>query len=225
MLDSNFGYININKPAGPTSHDIVDRLRRITGIKKIGHAGTLDPFARGVLILGISRKATRNISKFAKLDKEYVAEIYLGAKSDTHDKAGKIIKTKCDQRDLGSIKKAVNNFIGEQKQVPPMYSAKKIKGKKLYELARQGKEIKREPADINVYSIEIIFFKWPILKVKIKCSSGTYVRSLARDIGRKLGCGAYLKELTRTAIGKYKIEEGVTLNTLKPNNWHTFLFL
>jgi len=224
MLDSNFGYININKPAGPTSHDIVDHLRRITGIKKIGHAGTLDPFARGVLILGISREATRNISKFVKLNKEYIAQIYLGAISDTYDRTGKIIKRECGALNLENIKNTLQSFKGKQKQIPPMFSAKKIKGKKLYELARQGKEIKREPENIEIYSIKTVSFAWPVLEIKVKCSSGTYIRSLASDIGEKLGCGAYLKKLTRTAIGNYNISDSVPLSSLNSDNWQSFLF-
>jgi len=224
MVKSNFGYININKPAGPTSHDIVDHLRRITGIKKIGHAGTLDPFARGVLILGINREATKNIGKFVKLDKEYIAQIYLGAISDTYDRTGKIIKRKCGELNSENIKNTLQSFVGKQKQIPPMYSAKKIKGKKLYELARQGKEIKREPEDIEIHSIKALSFSRPVLEIKVECSGGTYIRSLAHDIGEELGCGAYLKELTRTAIGNYKIIDSVPLSGLNSDNWQSFLF-
>ncbi|RLC39031.1 tRNA pseudouridine(55) synthase TruB [Candidatus Falkowbacteria bacterium] len=223
MLDSNFGYININKPAGPTSHDIVDRLRRITGIKKIGHAGTLDPFARGVLILGISREATKNISKFVKLDKEYVARIYLGAVSSTYDRTGEIIRRKHSELKLDAVNKILRGFMGKQKQIPPMFSAKKIKGKRLYKLARQGKEIEREPENIEIFSIKTVSFAWPVLEIKVKCSSGTYIRSLTHDIGEKLGCGAYLEELIRTAIGDYKIIDSVSLNSLNTDNWQSFL--
>lgn len=226
MSNNISGFIIINKPAGPTSHDIIDKLRRITGIKKIGHAGTLDPLATGVLICAIGREATREISKFVKTDKEYEAEIMLGAVSDTYDRTGTITNsqlriTNCE---LDCIKNVLKEFIGKQKQVPPMYSAKKVGGKKLYQLARAGKEIKRQPSDIEIYNIKILEYKWPLLKIKVKCSSGTYIRSLAHDIGRKLGRGAYLKELQRTAVGNFNIKQAVDLKNLKKENWKEYLF-
>ena len=218
------GFLLINKQIGPTSHDIIDKLRRITGIKKIGHAGTLDPFASGLLIVAVGREATREISKFVKLDKVYETELRLGMISDTHDNTGKvepgIIRPELRQEEVESVLK---KFIGEQKQVPPMYSAKKVKGKKLYQLARQGKTIKREPADIKIFDIKLLKYKWPELKIKVHVSSGTYIRALARDIGRQLKCGAYLEELKRTAIGNYNLDQAKTLNDLEESNWHKLL--
>ena len=219
------GFILVNKPSGPTSHDIINQMRRITGIKKIGHAGTLDPFASGLLIVAIGREATREIDKFVKMDKEYIATLYLGAVSDTHDREGKILDFRFKILDLDTIKNTLVKFIGEQKQVPPMFSAKKVKGKKLYELARQGIEIEREPVDINIYSIDFLEYEWPLLKIKVRSSSGTYIRSLAYDIGEKLGCGAYLEELERTAIGEFRIENAITAEGVNNENWQNYLFL
>jgi tRNA pseudouridine55 synthase len=206
------GFLLINKPVGPTSHDIINKLRKITGIKKIGHAGTLDPFASGLLICAVGREATREIDKFVKQKKEYVATVHLGAVTDSYDRTGKIIK-EYDGEFIGEdvIKKAVLGFIGEQLQTPPMFSAKKINGKKMYELARAGKEVERQPCAINIFTTEILSYAWPILKIKIKCSSGTYIRTIAYDLGERLGCGAYLKELERTKIGEYNVEDAINL--------------
>ncbi len=220
------GFILINKPVGPTSHDVIDKLRKITVLRKIGHAGTLDPFASGLLIVAIGRSATRELKDFVKLDKEYSAALCLGASTDTYDRTGRILN-QCSGDfilEIAAIKKILKQFVGGQKQIPPMYSAKKIKGKKLYELARAGIEVKREPAVITIYSIKIIKYQWPDLEIKVKCSSGTYIRALANDIGERLGCGAYLKALERTAIGQYKIEQAIALADIKPANWEKYLF-
>ena len=211
------GFLLINKPSGPTSHDIVDKLRRITKIKKIGHAGTLDPFASGLLILAISRSATRQIDKFVKLDKEYVAKLHLGKETNSYDKTGNITKTfniSKKKISLKEIKAVLDSFLGSQKQTPPMFSAKKIKGKKLYKLARKGIEVKREANDIIIHKIELIAFYWPFLEIKVNSSSGTYIRSLALDIGQKLKTGAYLEDLQRTKIGEYVLENALELENL-----------
>jgi tRNA pseudouridine55 synthase len=216
MDNKNCGFILINKPIGPTSHDIIYQFRKITGIKKIGHAGTLDPFASGVLIVAISREATREIDKFVKLDKEYIATLHFGYTSDTFDRTGRINPWPKEVKKitLAEVKVALAKFIGEQEQIPPMFSAKKIKGKKLYELARQGKTIERQPSRIKIYDIKLLKYTWPFLEIKIKCSSGTYIRALANDIGSSLGCGAYLEELERTAIGEFKIDKAVEMDGL-----------
>ncbi len=222
-----FGFLLINKPSGPTSHDIVDELRRITGVRKIGHAGTLDPFASGLLIAAVGREATRQISKFSKMDKTYIARLHLGAVSDTYDRTGKLQITNYKLRITNKeIKKVLQKFIGPQKQIPPMYSAKKVGGKKLYELARSGIEVERKPADVDIYDIEILRYSWPELEIKTKVSSGTYIRSLANDIGRALGYGAYLEELERTEIGDYKLKDkdAVDIDKLTAKNWEKYLF-
>ena len=226
----NTGFLLINKPSGPTSHDIIDKLRRVTGIKKIGHAGTLDPFASGLLVVAVGREATREINKFVKLDKVYIAELRLGATSDTHDRTGTQHITHNTQplgsaRDrhvtIDQINEVISKFIGKQKQVPPMFSAKKVNGKKLYQLARQGKTIKREAVKIEIFDIKLLDYKWPCLKIKTHVSSGTYIRALARDIGKSLGYGALLSELERTAIGEYKIEKAIQPDEIKPENWQS----
>ena len=231
------GFLFINKPSGPTSHDIVDELRRITGIKKIGHAGTLDPFASGLLIVAVGREATRQISHFAKMDKTYIAKLHLGATSDTYDRTGKLLITSarggsafggnCELLITDKkIEEILKKFIGQQKQIPPMYSAKKVNGKKLYELARRGIEVERIPVEIIVYYIKLKSFNLnpKSFVIETRVSSGAYIRSLAHDIGQALGCGAYLEELERTEIGNYKLENAVDINKLALKNWHNYLF-
>lgn len=232
-------FLLINKPSGPTSHDVVDEVRRISGESKVGHAGTLDPFASGLLLVAVGRESTREISKFVGMDKEYVAKIKLGAVSDTYDKtgnirtqehpwaslrAGKNIKTKelvTQAFRPDRIRETLKQFIGEQEQLPPMFSAKKVRGQKLYKLARQGIEIERKPHKITIHDIKLL--KWSNvngqMSIVVHCSSGTYIRTLAHDIGQALGCGAYLEELVRTKIGPYKLEDAVELDKLNKNNW------
>ncbi len=220
----NSGFLVVNKPVGPTSHDIVNQLRKITGIKKIGHAGTLDPFAGGVLVLAIGRNATKQIDKIVKTQKKYKAQICLGVVTDTHDSTGKIIEeNKIEFITRKKIKKVLKNFQGRQKQIPPMFSAKKIKGEKLYNLARQGKIVEREPVEIEVYELKLKNYDFPGVEIEIICSSGTYIRSLAYDIGQELECGAYLKELQRTAVGDYTLKNAVNPEILTSQNWTEYL--
>ena len=221
----NGGFILINKPAGITSHDVVDKLREITKIKRIGHAGTLDPFATGLLILGIGREFTKKLSIFQKKDKEYVATLKLGAESDTFDREGKIIEKVVEKiPERKEVEKVLKSFLGEIEQIPPAFSAKKVKGKKLYELARKGIKVEPKPQKVKIYEISILEYKFPYLKIKVECSSGTYIRSLANDIGKKLGCGAYVDELVRTKIGEFSIEKAVDLSKLNSQNWKEFIF-
>ena len=225
MSERKFGFILINKPVGLTSHDVVNQLRRITGVKKIGHAGTLDPFASGLLIVAIGREATREIDKFVKLDKEYLAVLRLGAVSDTYDPEGKIeIKSNQVPPTESEVSAVLKKFLGEQEQIPPMFSAKKINGKKLYELARQGKVVERQPNKIKIYNLEIVNYCWPELSLKINCSSGTYIRSLGNDIGEKLSCGAYVAKLERVKIGEYDWRSAVKLDKINRDNWLDFIF-
>ncbi len=218
------GFIIINKPKGITSHDVIKRLRGITNIKKIGHAGTLDPLATGVLVCAIGREATKNISKFVKSDKEYIAKIKLGERSDTYDAEGKIEKVSFDEKPaLSKIRKVLKKFTGEIKQTPPVYSAKKIKGKKAYEFARGGEEIKLKPVRVKINKIDILEYKWPYLKIKTKVSSGTYIRSLANDVGRALGAGGYLADLKRTIVENFSIDDAIRLDSLNKNNWGEYL--
>jgi tRNA pseudouridine55 synthase len=205
-------FILIDKPKGWTSFDVVAKIRRLasqqSGVKKIrvGHAGTLDPFATGLLIVGVGREATKRLDGFKAQKKVYVAELTLGQVSDTYDSAGVISDVNLEEKpNKSQIKEALYGFLGQQKQIPPMFSAKKINGKRLYELARQGKEVERKPSDIEIYNIKLKRYKYPRLVIKVECSTGTYVRSLVNDIGQKLGVGAYCQELRRTRIGKHGV--------------------
>lgn len=219
------GFVLIQKPGGITSHDVVDKLREITGIKKVGHSGTLDPFATGLLILGIGREATKRLSWFLTKDKEYIAKIRLGAVSDTYDREGRIVSREVSEEPSEKkVKKVLKSFLGQIKQYPPMFSAKKIKGKKLYELARKGVKAEIRPQRVEIYKIGFLSYKFPYLEIKVSCSSGTYIRSLAYDIGEKLSCGGYLEELCRTKIGEFELAEAVTLSQFSCQNWQDFLF-
>lgn len=219
------GILNIYKPPGPTSHDIVDKIRRITGIRKVGHAGTLDPFAEGVLIILIG-KATKLQPEFIMMPKTYIATLKLGMVSNTYDVTGvksQIPRTKLQTISKSQIQKILKTFIGEIKQTPPIYSAIKIKGKKAYELARKGIKPKLKPRKVKIYDIKLLNYKWPNLKIEVKCSKGTYIRSLANDIGQKLGCGAYLEKLIRTRIGDFTVDKSTKLARLNKNNWQKYL--
>lgn len=225
----NSGFLLINKPAGITSHDVVDELRRITGIRKIGHAGTLDPFATGLLIVAIGREATREISTYVGLDKTYEAEFVLGATTETLDPESPIQKTPLTSPlTRGEIAEAMQSFIGTIEQVPPMYSAIKKQGKKLYELARQGKTIEREPRIITINTFELLGEPTQedgltVIRVRINCSSGTYIRALARDLGVKLGSAGYVRKLERTAIGTFSLENAHLLSDVSQDNWTDYL--
>ena len=219
------GFLLIDKPSGPTSHDIINYLRHLTGIQKIGHSGTLDPLASGLLIVAVGRKATKQIHILAKQDKTYEATIRLGGISDTDDSLGKIQLLENDhQPTKQKIKQTLDSFKGEQNQTPPMYSAKKIHGQKLYKLARQGQTIERQPSLITIYNIKLFNYKWPDINLEIHCSSGTYIRAIARDIGKALNCGGYLYQLRRTKINNYSVCQAVTLEQLTSNNWMEFLW-
>jgi len=210
------GFLLVDKPVGPTSHDIVDIARRSLRTRKIGHAGTLDPFASGLLILAVG-KMTKEISKFVGLDKAYEATLRLGASSDTMDRTGAVTEQKgCAPVSRAAFEAALEKFRGEIDQVPPMYSAKKVGGKKLYELAREGVEIERKPVRVTIHELELLSYEWPLAKIRTRVSSGTYIRALADDIGKALGCGAYLEELRRTAIGPYDVEDAVKPEGIDP---------
>lgn len=208
-------FLNINKPVGITSHDVVDSVRRSTGVKKVGHAGTLDPMASGVLIVAVGRNMTKRIDEIKGQNKEYVAVIRLDGKSDTDDAEGiiELLDIKKIPTDV-EVQKVINTFIGEIDQVPPIYSAKKIAGKKSYELARKGQPVILKPSKVKILKIELLEYSWPELALRIECGTGTYIRSLARDIGEKLGTGGYLTQLVRTRIGEFKIENSILIEDL-----------
>lgn len=224
------GVLIIDKPAGLTSHDVVDRVRHILHVRRVGHTGTLDPFATGVLVVLVGR-ATRLAQFLSGLEKEYEAIIRLGYSTDTGDITGKRIPDPPDGlRALGPwsrerIEAALESLRGEIEQVPPMYSAKKQAGKKLYELARRGEEVKRQPVQVCIHAFEAIKPTAELLKdnldgtfdfeVRVACSAGTYVRTLAEDFGKRLNVGAHLAELRRTRVGDFPIHEAQTLEQVK----------
>lgn len=210
-----FGVLNIYKPKGMTSHDVVAVLRKKLNIKQVGHTGTLDPFAEGVLPVCIG-KATRLIEYFDD-DKEYLATVQFGCATDTYDIEGKITKTGSKKVTREEIQNALKNFEGEITQIPPIYSAIKVNGKKLYEYAREGKEINIEPRKVNIFKIELKDFNETSQQadILIKCSKGTYIRSIANDLGENLGCFGHLIKLIRTQAGKFRVEESIQLNTEK----------
>jgi len=200
------GILVVNKPSGITSHDVVDFIRRKFNIKRVGHAGTLDPLATGVLVMLLG-KATKLSNTFINDDKEYIAKLYFGKSTDTQDSQGKVLEEKnIEPLDIENIRKALENFKGEIEQIPPMVSAIKHKGKKLYELARLGKTVTREPRKIRISEIEILDFKFPELTFRVKCSKGTYVRALCEDIGRSLGVPSHMSGLVRSASGDFLLE-------------------
>jgi tRNA pseudouridine55 synthase len=220
------GVLIIDKPEGLTSHDVVNRVRRMLGTKKVGHTGTLDPFATGVLVLLVG-KATRLAQFIDKDEKEYIATVAFGYSTDTGDRTGERQGEEETGRrgDVSAemIARVLREFRGQIKQVPPMYSAKKVAGKKLYELARKGEEIERKPVAVNISKLEIdgelhrsdsdadVLH----LNLIVRCSAGTYIRSLAEDVGIAVGVGAHLKELRRTYAGRFALEQAVTLEQLE----------
>ena len=213
FLDS--GILLVDKPSEWTSHDVVNFVRRRFNIKKVGHCGTLDPAATGLLVIVIGR-ATKLSQKLSGDDKTYTSNMLLGTETDSQDLDGKItaendwIGVTKDQ-----VEKVCKTFVGEQLQTPPMVSAKKVGGKRLYKLAREGKVIEREPVKINIKSLEINDIELPYVKFTVSCSKGTYIRTLCYDIGKQLGCGAVLAGLRRTQCGMFFIEKAVSIDTMK----------
>lgn len=211
------GIINIYKEKGYTSHDVVAKARRILGQKKIGHTGTLDPEAQGVLPLCIGQ-ATKAVQYITDADKCYEAEVILGAYTTTEDHTGEIIETFDVKVTKEEVEKVVSSFKGLYLQVPPMYSAIKINGVKLYELARKGIVIERPQREVTLYDCYIT--EWLAedrFKIRVNCSKGTYIRTLCTDIGKRLGCGAYMGELLRTKVGEYTLEKSISLDVLEAN--------
>ncbi len=227
-------FLLIDKPAGITSHDVVDAVRKITGERTVGHAGTLDPFATGLLIVGVGRESTKHLNAFLGMGKTYEATIRIGESSTTGDPEGEI-STPSDSPFVGGgfsaevIEGAMKSLTGNILQIPPMHSAIKIGGQKLYNLARKGIEIDRPPRPVTISrfviakeaaqrTVSTIPFDLPVV---IDCSSGTYIRAIARDLGEKLGTAGYLTQLRRTAIGTHTIDFATPLNQITPENWVT----
>ena len=213
------GLILINKQKGFTSHDVVNVIRKKLNTKKVGHTGTLDPNATGVLPILIG-KGTKISKYLMEHDKTYIATLKLGEKTDTGDSEGQVIEEKSIPKDLRKedINDVLQSFLGKQKQLPPMHSAIKINGKKLYEYAREGKEVKIEPRNIEIYKIELLEYQNNKIKFEVECSKGTYIRTLCEDISHKLGTVGYMEELQRTKVNTFKIEDSILLDDITLEN-------
>ena len=206
--------ININKPAGWTSFDVVKKVRGIIKEKKVGHAGTLDPFAEGVLVLGTGPD-TKKLTDITTANKTYRAELTLGKATDTQDRDGKISAEEVvPELTKETIAAVLASFNGPQEQIPPMYSAKHVNGQRLYKLARRNKTVERVPVKITIYQISLLDYNEPVITFEVTCSKGTYVRVLGADIAAKLGTVGHLTALTRTSVGSYHITDAMTIEEL-----------
>ena len=203
--------LNVNKPIGWTSADVVRKVKRLTGGRKVGHGGTLDPFAEGILIVGTG-KDTKVLSSISNNPKTYKAKLILGSTTDTMDNKGKIIESKIIPRlEMTKVNSVINSFVGDYKHYPPMYSAKKVNGVRLYKLARENKIVKRNPILSNILDIRLNDFKETEVSFSVSCSKGTYIRVLGRDIAKKLGTVGYLNQLIRTKVGPYNISSSIKI--------------
>ncbi len=211
------GIFNLYKPAGFTSNDAVAVMRKILNMKKVGHGGTLDPDATGVLPI-FTGAATRLLEFAVEGRKEYVAEFQLGIKTDTGDVSGKTVAIKdVPEFSQADLERVLQKFLGKQKQMPPMYSAIKIGGKKLYQYARKGEEVEREARDIEIYALEILGFNPPEIRLRVECSKGTYIRTLGEDIAVALGTVGTMKKLVRTKVGDFELADSHTLDEIREN--------
>lgn len=208
------GIIVIHKEPGFTSHDVVAKMRGICGQKKIGHTGTLDPAAVGVLPVCLG-SGTKLCDMLTDRDKEYVAELLLGVETDTQDTTGTVLQQRPVEATEEEVRAACMSFVGDYEQIPPMYSALKVDGKKLYELARAGKTIERQARPVKILELEILKMELPVVTIRVVCSKGTYIRTLCDDIGRKLGCGGAMQSLRRTKAGAFTLENAITLGELQ----------
>ena len=208
------GLLIVNKPAGMTSHDVVDAVRRLAQTRRVGHAGTLDPMATGVLVVVIGA-ATRLVQFIDGCDKTYRATLRLGATTTTYDADGDIVERRPVTVSQADVETALAGFRGFVTQVPPMYSAVKVQGQRLYKLARQGREVERKPRPVTIHCLEVLDWALPDVTVEVVCSAGTYIRSLAHDLGQALGCGAHLTALTRTVSGDFTLDKSYSLEKLR----------
>ncbi len=216
------GLLIVDKPQGITSHDVVNRIRRVSGIRRVGHAGTLDPLATGVLLIFVGRM-TRLSEYLLAQPKMYAAEVRLGQSTDTYDAEGKVVAERPYHVSQADILAAIPAFQGNIQQQPPMYSAVKRQGQPLYKLARQGVVVERPYRDVTIYQLEVITWEPPYLQIHVSCSAGTYIRSLAHDLGESLGCGGHITALRRTSIGDLTLESAVSLEMLDEQNWCAYL--
>ncbi len=218
--DAAIGVLSVDKPLELTSHDVVQKVRRLADIRRVGHAGTLDPLATGVLVLALGR-ATRLLEYVVALPKTYEARVRLGQVSSTYDGEGEIVEERPVTLGGADIEAALEQFRGTIKQVPPMYSAIRKGGQRLYELARMGVEVQREAREVTVYNLTLEQWEPPDATLRVVCSTGTYIRSLAHDLGQELGCGAYLAGLRRTAVGSFTADGATPLDALTAETWWT----
>ncbi|MEX2043294.1 MAG: tRNA pseudouridine(55) synthase TruB [Patescibacteria group bacterium] len=203
------GFLLIDKPPGWTSHDVVAHVRKIGGVRKVGHGGTLDPMATGLLVIGLGA-ATKELERFARGDKTYVAEVTLGATTATDDAEGEPKPVPdAPKPSRADVELALKRFEGDVEQLPPTYSAIKTGGKKAYVEARKGREVERKPRNVTVRSIKLVRYEWPVVEFRCTVSKGTYIRSIARDLGEKLGTGGYLSSLRREKVGGFDVSRAV----------------
>lgn len=218
-------FLLVDKPKGISSHGVVGKLRKITGVRRIGHAGTLDPNATGLLVVGVGRASTKRLEIFLKKDKQYIADIVLGIGTDTDDILGKVIaENKNTKPSYTEVAKVLEGFIGIQTQLPPKYSAIKIKGRTAYKIARLGEVVEMKPRKIEIFNLHLLSYKFPHVKIDLDVSSGTYIRAFARDFGLCLGTVAALSDLRRTKIGSFDVKNAVLLSELTHDNWKNYVF-
>jgi len=209
------GIFAVNKPVGITSHDVVDLLRKKAGVRRVGHGGTLDPLASGVLVIAVGRENTKQLDEFVKGEKEYIATIFLGANSTTDDEEGEKQNVNVNIKpDIEKIKEMSKLFIGNIMQTPPIYSSVKLAGKPAHRRVRRGEVVKLEAREVVIKNIEILEYEYPILKLNVTTGPGVYIRALARDLGEKLETGGYLSGLIRTRVNNFKLSEAVELEKI-----------
>lgn len=217
------GVLNLDKPVGITSYDVVRHVRRVSDMRRVGHAGTLDPLASGVLVVCLGR-ATRLVEYVMARPKVYETTIRLGQETTTYDGEGEVAAERpFSHITTAEIEEALADFRGQIRQQPPLYSAVKKGGKPLYKLARAGQEVERPWREVTVYRLELLAWQPPYLQLRVRCGAGTYIRSLAHDLGRQLGCGGYVSELRRLAVGDFTVETAVSLEDLTPETWDSYL--
>lgn len=215
--------IGVYKPKGPSSNKLLTQIKKISGIKKIGHAGTLDPLASGVLVVAISRQSTKKIAEEVKKEKEYIADITLGMESTTDDEEGeKTVWQIKEEPTLAEVSKVLESFIGEIEQTPSIFSALKINGQPAYKYARKGQIVEIKPRKALIKNIELLEYKYPLLKIKVTTGPGVYIRTLAKDIGKALNVGAYMSDLIRTRVGDFTLENSHQLEDLEKVNFEPY---
>lgn len=217
-METSEGFLLIDKPVGPTSHDVIDRVRAVTGQRKAGHAGTLDPLASGLLIIGLG-PSTKLLGRLSGSEKSYEAILRLGQTSPTDDAEGELTEVSDTIPTKAEVESALTNFRGQILQTPPVFSARKVAGRRSYQLAREGKKVELEARPVTISELRLSSYTYPELSLTTTVSSGTYIRSLARDLGTALGTGAHLTRLRRTAIGPVSVAESTPLDGLKHDGW------